>query len=209
MRWGLIFCFGLCALSFALGFYAGAVDWSWMKSGHNEQVAFLAMVGGWVSGLATTAAVIVSLWMAYQASQNNVEKIDIKFFGIGDVYSGERCVMPTIVVTNLRPVVTPLMRLTIQVNSLELDLSPMQMGNARLPYTLHQQGERWFYETYFTRTHAWIDFYQMLFFSRNTDLKKGFLVVETALRQHRIKLPKKMIESLKELKRRMDDGEYS
>lgn len=73
----LIIC--LCLFMFAFGFVLGGVQWAWGESENNSKVAFWTMLGGWVSGLATLAAVGVSLFTSYYAMISGKEKVDVVF----------------------------------------------------------------------------------------------------------------------------------
>lgn len=202
MRWVILISF--CVLSFVVGYMFGSINWQWMKEGHNNEVAFMAMVGGWISGLATLAAVIVSLWMAYQASQNNVEKILIEYKPVRVENCSGTSITHKLAVKSLRSVITPIMKFSIQIDGVEVDLAPVQMGRVVLPYTLHQQGEEWKFETYFALTVGWMSVFQTLTSQGDLKFKKGYFIVETAMRSHRKKIPNALLNELKELKQRID-----
>lgn len=67
---------------FVLGLWLGSLQAEWSKPENASAVAYLSMIGGWVSGIATSLAVIISLYATYQASQSNVEKVQIKLESI-------------------------------------------------------------------------------------------------------------------------------
>ncbi|MCM7565641.1 hypothetical protein [Enterobacter asburiae] len=199
MNWKLVGVVSLCFLMFVIGLLVGGIDWSWMKGSHNSEVAFWTMLGGWVSGVATLAAVVVSMTVAYQASQGNVEKIEISVeplrneFGIGDR------VFCVIKVKNLKPLDTPLMKLILQVDGVSADLTVAGLQQKNLPYTLHQQGELWKFETNLTPSIGWMSIFTTLSPERPSKFKKCYLIVETAMGQHRIKVNKELITKLTEL----------
>lgn len=199
MNWKLVGVVSLCFLMFVIGFLVGGIDWSWMKESHTSEVAFWSMLGGWVSGVATLAAVIVSMTVAYQASQGNVEKIEISVellrnqFGIGD---SPFCVIK---VKNLKPLDTPLMKLFLQVDGVSADLTVAGQQRNNLPYTLHQQGELWRFETILSPSMGWTSIFTTLSLERAPKFNKCYFIVETAMGQHRIKVNKQLITKLTEL----------
>ncbi|KDD65515.1 hypothetical protein V466_29270 [Pseudomonas mandelii PD30] len=65
-------------VSFALGVsFGAATDSSNFK---DYWVPVLSMIGGWVAGIGTLAAVVVSLWLAHKQSLEDTELVDGKFF---------------------------------------------------------------------------------------------------------------------------------
>lgn len=109
-------------LIFVLGFALGGIRWSWRSAEHAGDVAFWGMLGAWVSGLATVAAVTVSLWMAYQSSQSDVEKISITASCIDKLPFGESYTM-NIRVKNLKNVHVVITDLKLYLPELRLSLS--------------------------------------------------------------------------------------
>ncbi|EHN8842025.1 hypothetical protein [Enterobacter hormaechei] len=203
MRWGLLIGLFFCGLSFVIGLFVGGVDWGWRLTGHASEVAFWSMIGGWLSGVATLFAVIVSLWMAYQASQNNAEKILIsvepltKQFGMGD------SVFSVIKVKNLKPIDTPIMKLMMQIDGVSADLTIAGLQREVLPYTLHQQGELWQFETNLTTSLGWTSIFETLSHEHPPKFKKCYFIVETAMRQHRVKIPNELKSKLIELDKKI------
>ncbi|ENZ5474754.1 MULTISPECIES: hypothetical protein [Enterobacter cloacae complex] len=194
MRWGLLIGLFFCGLSFVIGLFVGGVEWEWRLSGHSSEVAFWSMLGGWLSGFATLFAVIVSLWMAYQASQNNVEKIHISVDPLRKQYGMGDAVFSVIKIKNLKPIDTPLMKLMIQIDGVTADLAPAGLQNIKLPYTLHQQGESWQFETNITPSSmGWTSIFQTLSVGRQLRFRKCYFIVETAMRQHRVKIPNEIL----------------
>ncbi|MEB4674653.1 hypothetical protein MXL54_07725 [Enterobacteriaceae bacterium G50] len=103
MFWKYAAVISLCIIMFLMGFFLGGFQFTWADKGHSEVVAFWSMLGGWVSGIATLAAVIVSMWMAFHASQADIEKIEITTSGIDKSPFGESYTM-NIGITNLKNV---------------------------------------------------------------------------------------------------------
>lgn len=69
-------------LSFALGLSFGAATDS--SSFKDYWIPVLSMIGGWVAGLGTLAAVAVSLWLAHKQSSEDTEDIHGEFFNATD-----------------------------------------------------------------------------------------------------------------------------
>ncbi|EOZ9397512.1 hypothetical protein ACOTXN_04665 [Enterobacter cloacae complex sp. IR53043] len=204
MGWRLVGVILLCILTFIAGLMVGGIDSSWMNSGHSSEVAFWSMLGGWVSGIATVAAVIVSLFMAYLASQANVEKIKMIFTPKGHNQFGDYVFKNSLTIKNLSAVNTPIMKFFIQIDGAYADLYPTQMGIFQLPYTLQQQGESWVYETHLVPSAGWVSVFSSLAQQKIIKFKSGYFIVETALKQHRLKIPKEMLSDIKELKEKID-----
>lgn len=193
MRWGLLIGLFFCGLSFVVGLFVGGVDWGWRLTGHASEVAFWSMIGGWLSGVATLFAVIVSLWMAYQASQNNVEKILISVDPLSNQYGFGDAVFSVIKIKNLKPIDTPLIKLIIQIDGMTADLAPAGSQDIRLPYVLHQQGESWQFETNLTPSIGWTSIFEKLSQGQQLRFRKCYFIVETAMRQHRVKIPNEIL----------------
>lgn len=198
MRWGLLIGLFFCGLSFVVGLFVGGVDWGWRLEGHTSEVAFWSMIGGWLSGVATLFAVIVSLWMAYQASQNNVEKILITVEPLRSESVNGTKDYSVIKVKNLKPLDAPLMNIFIQIDSMALTLEHVNLGIQNLPYTLHFQGEEWQFETKIGLSIGWRSIFQLLSYSKQPiSFKKGYFIIETAMKQHRVKIPKEILYEIK------------
>ncbi|MEA5217271.1 hypothetical protein [Enterobacter cloacae] len=199
MNWKLVGVVSLCFLMFVIGLFVGGIDWSWMKQSHNPEVAFWTMLGGWVSGVATLAAVVVSMAVAYQASQGNVEKIEISVEPLRNQFGIGGSVFSVIKVKNLKPLDTPLMKLILQVDGVSADLTVAGLQRNNLPYTLHHQGELWKFETNLIPSIGWTSIFMTLSLERPPKFKKCYFIVETAMGQHRIKVTKELIAKLTEL----------
>ncbi len=203
MNWketGLIF---LGLLIFATGFSLGGLDWSWMSGGHANQVAFWAMLGGWVSGLATLAAVAVSMIVAYQASQAGVEKLRLFFSHIYINNSVEKhqtlteldCV--NIKVINERNVTAQIVRIYMVIDNIApLDIGFMKHGGHGIPHTLEKVGSVW--EFAFSLQNLNRIENALLYFKRigNPKFETGFFVIETTMKQYRLKMTKDLLKIL-------------
>lgn len=199
MRWGLLIGLFFCGLSFIIGIFVGGVEWGWRLSGHSSEVAFWSMLGGWLSGFATLFAVIVSLWMAYQASQNNVEKIHISVDPLKKQHGMGAEVFSVIKIKNLKPIDTPLMKLMIEIDGASADIRVAGLQLINLPHTLHQQGELWHFETNLIPSVGWMSIFETLSLERPPKFKKCYFIVETAMSKHRVKITKELVTKLIEL----------
>lgn len=199
MIWKMLLLIGASVLIFISGFFLGGIDWSWRTQAHASDVAFWSMVGGWFSAAATFFAVLVSLGMAYQASQNGAEKVSLRLSPDDDRYD-----RPTdsahLEIKNLRPVTVVITKVLISIHGSEVtsDISFMGRRSYLLPYAMYQPGEK-------------LDFYFCLsdhvkMASVFTDLKRhgeptfkrGFIWVETAMGLHKIKLPSDFLAAFKQ-----------
>ncbi|CAI1175139.1 Uncharacterised protein [Serratia proteamaculans] len=146
--------FVLCLLVFLLGFCAGGVSWGWRNSQHSNDVAFLTMLGGWVSGLATLAAVGVSLYMAYQASQNDVEKIKIGHQLMGGVDGKMRM---DVHVQSLRNTYTEIkdVRLIVKDKKKSIGLNQVLVSDKNFPCVINKKGELCVYSVTCNLTPPW------------------------------------------------------
>lgn len=196
MRWSLLIGFCLCVLSFFVGFFFGGASWLRMGVGSANDIAFWSMVGGWVSGIATFAAVIVSLWMAYQASQSSVEKIQLTTSSLKKKYGFGDPILLEIYVKNMKPVVTPLEKLLIQVDDAVADLAPVRIRGTPLPYTLHQQGEQWQFDLEIRPMIGWTSILEIMSREKPLKFKTGYFIVETAMKQHRVKMTQEILEKI-------------
>ena len=137
---------GVCI--FVLGLWLGSVQAEWAKPENKDAVAYLAMVGGWVSGIATSIAVIISLYATYQSSQSNVESVRILFENIPAIDKEDMGV--NIVVKNVKPVTVHCLKMFIAVegSKASADISKLKRGGDPIPYALYQLGEKWEFAFY-------------------------------------------------------------
>lgn len=198
MRWLWIgLCF--CGFSFALGFFLGGIDWTWRLADHTSAVAFWSMIGSWLSGFATFLAVIVSLWMAYQASQINVEKILIAVEPLRNEASCNAAFYTGVKVKNLKPIDTPLNQIMMEIDGATVDLTPVRLREGFLPATLKKQGEQWEFYTDLAISMGWQSVLEIISRERPLKFKKGYFIIETAMQQHKVKIPKDIFKRIIEL----------
>lgn len=201
MNWKVIGVVFLCVLVFLIGFFLGGFRWEWAQEKHSSDVALWSMLGGWVSGLATLSAVIVSMWMAYQASQAGLEKLDlivkplISINGLGDKTNSQ------IVVKSVRAVTTPIIRVLIQIDGVNdvVDITAVNENSINLPYTLHQLGEKYEFKFDLFLSIGWSSALIELSQNGEPTFKKGCFIIETAMKQHRVRIPTEILERLNSL----------
>lgn len=181
---------GAAILIFITGFFLGGIDWSWRTQAHAGDVAFWSMVGGWVSAAATFVAVLVSLGMAYQASQNGAEKVALKLSPEEGRYDRSTD-SAHLEVKNLRPVTVVINKVLISVHGSEVttDFTFMGRRNFPLPYPMYQPGEKWDFYFYLSDNVKMASVFTDLKRHGEPTFKSGFIWVETAMGLHKIKLP--------------------
>lgn len=206
MSWKLVGVFFLCIFMFVLGLLVGGVDFSLMKEGHGSEVAFWSMLGGWVSGIATVAAVVVSMFLAYQASQAGVEKIEISFDHIFATLSGKRSRklsqgdVVNIKVKNLRSVTVAILEVYMEIEGVNerIKISNLKQQGLDIPYTLHHIGEKWEF-AFSISTSSRLDTTLLnLKTQGQPTFRKGVFIIETAMNQYKLKMQEDLLAVLKD-----------
>ncbi|CAM6490952.1 hypothetical protein CISECK367B_20465 [Citrobacter sedlakii] len=206
MSWKLVGVFFLCIFMFVLGLLVGGVDFSLMKEGHGSEVAFWSMLGGWVSGIATVAAVIVSLYLAYQASQAGVEKLEISFDHIFQTLSGKRSKrlspddLVNIKVKNMRSVTAAILEVYMKIEGVDepIKITNWKQGGLPIPYTLHHIGEKWEFAFSISNSSRLDISLLNLKSEGEPTFKKGNFIIETAMNQYSLKMQADLLALLKE-----------
>lgn len=183
-------------LSFGFGLLIGGVDWGWMHKSASNEVAFWSMLGGWLSGVATLFAVIVSLVLAFQASQNNTEQIAINVDPIKD-NSG----LTAINFKNLRSITTPLLKIYLHLDGAKdnAEINHLKYCGDKFPWTFQQLGESYRFEFYIDSLANFRHVYEKISSSGYPTFKKGHYIIETAMKRYKVSLPKDHLKRLKEL----------
>lgn len=206
MNWKLVGVVSLCFLMFVIGLLVGGIDWSWMKESHNSEVAFWTMLGGWVSGIATLAAVVVSMSVAYQASQAGVEKLELSFDHIFGTLSGTRSKklsrndVANIKVKNMRSVTAAIMEVYMKIEGIDdpIKITNWKQGGLPIPYTLHHIGEKWEFAFSISNS-SWLDRTLLNLRSQGEPtFRKGIFIIETAMNQYTLKMQADLLALLKE-----------
>ncbi|MGV4116799.1 hypothetical protein ACV8U7_05285 [Citrobacter freundii] len=188
--------FILCVLVFALGFFIGGFNWEWADSKHASEVALWGMLGGWLSAFATLAAVMLSLHMAYQAIQNETEKLRV-IHGISGVVSQGKGVGCSLTIQNMR-------NLRVNITGVYFSLgkssgrysleNKIQQKNLTLSY----KGERATVSFVIDAGVTWWGMYSFFDRDKSINFKKGKLFITTDLNTYEFKLPKQYLTAFKD-----------
>ncbi|HDX8857661.1 TPA: hypothetical protein RQO47_002648 [Klebsiella michiganensis] len=177
----------LCILMFTLGFFIGGFKWEWAESKHTSEVALWAMLGGWLSAFATLVAVMVSLYMAYQAVQSEIEKIRV-IHGISGVVSNGKGVNCSLTIQNMR-------NLRVNITGIYFSLGKssgryslektVQLNNVSLSH----KGERAAFCFVIDSGVTWWGIYSLFDKDEKLNFKKGKIFITTDLNTYEFKLP--------------------
>lgn len=200
MRWRYLTVAFLCLLMFAFGFNLGGIRWSWTDGAHTNEIAFWSMLGGWVSGLATLAAVVVSMWMAYHSSQVDVEKISISLSGVDRDIFGDSYIM-NIRIQNLKNIHVEITDLKVVLDDLRIVFSLNGMFPISLIQNkcmLERKGEYVDFPLSIDAGHDWWAIFSKLDKVQNVMFKKAKLQVYTPLKTYEVKIPPALLPCMKE-----------
>lgn len=205
MIWKSISIVFLALLFFVFGFAMGGIHWSWSATEHASEVAFWSMLGGWVSGIATLVAVVVSMMVAYQASRSGTEKLGLSFdhmftspqsrktrcFTFGDVVN--------IRVKNLRSVVAEITTIYMELDgcSDRLNISFLKQGGKGIPCLLKRSGEEWEFAFTVGDSSNMEKVFRYFRGVGNPTFRKGVFKVETTMNLYEIKMEKDLLAALK------------
>ncbi|MBP0669649.1 hypothetical protein [Klebsiella pneumoniae] len=177
----------LCIVMFTLGFFIGGFKWEWAESKHTSEVALWAMLGGWLSAFATLVAVMVSLYMAYQAVQSEIEKIRV-IHGISGVVSNGKGVNCSLTIQNMR-------NLRVNITGIYFSLGKssgryslektVQLNNVSLSH----KGERAAFCFVIDSGVTWWGIYSLFDKDEKINFKKGKIFITTDLNTYEFKLP--------------------
>lgn len=206
MSWKYIYVAFAGFLIFSLGFLVGGMSWDWSQPGHGSAVAFWAMLGGWVSGLATLAAVVVSIVLAYQGSQAGVEKLAITFDHIYQTATSRKSKKITaydtanIRVTNMRNVSAEITNVNMRIDGVDipLDIGFVKQQGKKLPFVFTKIGETWefaFSVTGSSRLDTVLLYYKYL---GTPTFKKGEIIIQTTIKQYKLKMEKDLLDVLRD-----------
>lgn len=187
---------GVCL--FVLGLWLGSIQTEWAKPEHKDAVAYLAMIGGWVSGIATSIAVVISLHATYQSSQNNIEKVALTFKPYpGD---GKESYCANIEVKNMRSVPAHIQEFCLEISGVDgqFNINQLKAGGLPLPYSLYQVGEQWEFAFYPYVNMTNLKFYEKLNASGTPTFRRGFFVIKTSMKQYKLKMPKNLLTMMKD-----------
>lgn len=205
MSWKLVGVILLCFLMFVTGLLVGGIDLSWMNKGHESEVEFWSMLGSWVSGIATVAAVVVSMTVAYQASQAGVENLELSYDHIYGTLSGRRLKkldehdVANIKVKNMRNVTAAILDVYMEIEGVNerIKISNFKQGGLPIPYTLHHIGEKWEFAFALSNSSRLDITLLNLKSESEPTFKKGVFIIETAMNQYQIKMQADLLAILK------------
>ncbi|CAH5902446.1 hypothetical protein RJO21_002744 [Enterobacter hormaechei] len=186
---------GVCI--FALGLWLGSIQAEWSKPEHKDAVAYLAMIGGWVSGIATSIAVIISLYATYQSSQNNIEKLSLSYKPYPSDNNESYCA--NVEVKNMRSVPAHIREFCIEVSGVggQLNMNKLKANGLSIPYSLYQIGEIWEFAFYPDASQRNMKFYHELSVNGSPTFRSGFFVVKTSMKQYKLRMPKVLLRMMK------------
>ncbi|EAA6522773.1 hypothetical protein RZR66_14950 [Citrobacter freundii] len=196
MNLRFIWIVALCALMFALGFFFGGFNWEWAGGKHSNEVALWSMLGGWLSAFATLAAVLVSLYMAYQAVQNDTEKLRVMHGISGEVTHGKgmNC---SITIQNMR-------NLKLNVTGVYFSLGnssgrySLEKAIDRRDLSMSYKGERLTVSFVIDSGVTWWGTFSLFETDKGIDFKKGKLFITTDLNTYESKLPTVYLTAFKD-----------
>lgn len=196
MIWKVIALVFVGFFMFVLGFWLGSIQSELAKPEYKDAVAYLAMIGGWVSGIATSIAVIISLYATYQASQSNVESVQLSLEAFPAIDKND--IGTNIIVKNMKPVTVHILKVFIAVDDSKVsaDISFLKRGGCPIPYALYQLGEKWEF-AFYTDSPRWDGVFSKLESGGELTFKKGFFIIESAMKQYRLKMPGYFLDSLR------------
>lgn len=173
---------------FVLGLWLGSLQAEWSKPENASAVAYLSMIGGWVSGIATSLAVIISLYATYQASQSNVEKIHLQLKTIPEKFWQDESTK--IIVKNMCPVAVHILKIFITVDGSKTstDISFIKRGEDPIPHALYQLGEKWEFSFNTNSSAQWASIFTKLERGGQPSFKSGFFILESAMKQYRLEM---------------------
>lgn len=187
--------FGL--FMFAVGYFSRGLDFGWTDSKYNSVVAFWAMIGGWLSAIATLAAVIVSLHMAFKTSQNENEKIDIRYSNLKKSDFGDSWTM-TVSIINARNIHTLVTGVHLSIdNGVLININHLALRQL-LPFTFAFKGESASFIFNIEGGAAWWPIFRRLEQQIDLRFKKGKFVIVTATRSYTLPLNDNVVKAIKD-----------
>ncbi|WP_342323490.1 hypothetical protein AAEY27_03255 [Kosakonia sp. BYX6] len=197
MHWKIITFIMTGVFIFVLGLWLGSFQTEWAKPENKDAVAYLAMIGGWVSGMATLFAVIISLYASYQASQSNVEQVQLSLEVIPAIDKND--IGTNIIVKNMKPITVHILKIFIAIDGSKAsaEISDLKRGGGPIPHALYQLGEKWEFAFYTHYSPQWAAIFSKLESGGGLTFKKGFFIIESAMRQYRLKMPSDLLNMLR------------
>jgi len=191
-----LFVFG--ALMFTAGFFVGGISWEWSKNEYSLLVAFWSMVGGWVSGISTLLAVLVSLILAYQAVTKEQENIVIKMKSFKKSLFGDGWKISVVVrnLNNYHVEVTDVF-LVFDPKNAAVNINELT-GVGPFPKVLKRKGAHVDFSIKLDSGNEWWRIYDTLSQSEIYKFKKCKVIVVTEVGTHYYKLNSEVVSILNE-----------
>ncbi len=193
------------AVAFSLGVAVGGIHWSWMGQSISTKVAFWEMVGSWVSGISTVAAVVLSLYVMFKSAQDAKEKVHISFKVLPPLM-GVRFSEPYIAelqVKNMKNLRAEIIGVHLEISGSRHreDIGFLKKMDTRniIPFSLISRGEKWSFVFNFTDENRMKAVFDRLASSGSPTFRKGHFVIETSMQEHRMKIPRDFLARLKTL----------
>lgn len=188
-------------LLFSLGFIIGGVHWNIPE----KEVGFWAMIGGWVSGIATLAAVAVSLYMANESLKSSEEQLHVS---LDDIHTSpinpEETLIELMVksVHNVRARVTDI-GVQLGKNKEYFSLYPLRAGGQPPPYAFEGKGDALLFSFNINTSYRnWYIFEKL----KAGPLKQGFFIVETTMKRYELKMTSKELLAFEITKFHFDEN---
>ncbi|WP_159873999.1 MULTISPECIES: hypothetical protein [unclassified Raoultella] len=191
----ILFVFGL--LMFVIGFFVGGMRWDWASKDYSSLVAFWSMIGGWVSGVATLSAVLVSLILARQAMEKELEKISVKVLSfkkdtIGDSYRARVNVM------NMNNNYAKVKGVSLFLDKITPGIRVNHILDAGIfPKVLNRKGECINFSISFDSGNNWWHIFERLSQDENLKFKECKIAIQTEIGLHYCKLEPVILKKMK------------
>lgn len=187
----------LSVLIFLAGYFFGSVSLAWTSPKYASTVAFWAMIGGWLSSILTFIAVAVSLFMAYQATQNDKEKILLKTKMTGKSLFGDSWNV-SIEIINLRAIHTKVEDVYLVIDSEKpIHIGHLLEGRA-VPFQLTFKGEMVRLKLTIDAGNHWWPIFRQLDESNDLKFRKGFYLIQTPLQTYKVPLSDEVLNIINE-----------
>ncbi|MBH2666748.1 hypothetical protein I5Q22_02960 [Serratia marcescens] len=196
-------------LLFFIGFLLGGVDWGAEISSFDRKIAFWTMLGGWLSGLATLAAVIISLYMAYTAAQSVVEKINISLAEFVEDYPSPGESFVRLMFKNSHNVRAEIINVGVQFDKMTeyVSISNLKSGGYPIPHVLEKSGQVLEFFLYINASPILWEVFERM---EGVTFSKGFFVVETTMKIYELKMDSSVLSAFKkryEMNNRLKEGQ--
>ncbi|HGL4202606.1 TPA: hypothetical protein ACKE1S_000724 [Citrobacter farmeri] len=185
------------AFLFVAGFLCGGLNYDWTNKEYSSTVAFWAMIGGWASSVLTFAAVAISLYMAYQARQNDVEKIILKTKSPKKSPFGDSWDV-TIDIINARAIHTKIESVYITIDSTKHLIVNHLIEGQVFPLQLSYKGEVVKVSFKIDGGNLWWPIFCEVDKYVELNFIKGFFIFQTPVAEHKIPITKDILILIKD-----------